>query len=46
MHYVIVICLGVAISASPFRNSGLVNFLINITGGSYYGFCGRGPNCT
>jgi len=33
MQYVIIICVGVAIGASPFRNSGLVNLLINITGG-------------
>lgn len=32
MQYVIVICVGVAIGVSPFRNSGLVNFLINVTG--------------
>ena len=33
MQYLIVLGLGVAIGCSPFRNSGLVNFLINITGG-------------
>jgi len=33
MRCLIVICLGVAIGVSPFRNSGLVNLLINITGG-------------
>ena len=33
MQYVIVVCLGIVIGYSPFRNSGLVNFLISITGG-------------
>ena len=33
MQYIIVVCLGVAIGVSPFRNSALVNLLINITGG-------------
>ena len=33
MECVIVVCLGLVIGASPFRNSGLVNLLINMTEG-------------
>ena len=33
MQYVIILGLGVVIGCSPFRNSGLVNFLINLSGG-------------
>ena len=46
MQYVIILSLDVAIGCSPFRNSGLVNLLINITGGYYYGFCGGGVSCS
>lgn len=33
MKYIIVICLGFAVGVSPLRDSGLVKFIINITGG-------------
>jgi hypothetical protein len=33
MTYIGIIFLGFAIGVSPFKNSGLVNFLINLTGG-------------